>query len=76
MPGKKTSRRDCLKLMAASAGLAATAPVGWSQENPTKKPAAAEPLEPPPEHERRMQWWQEAKFGMFIHWPLQRDRPS
>jgi alpha-L-fucosidase len=21
-------------------------------------------------HDRRIQWWQEAKFGMFIHWGL------
>ncbi|HBB96918.1 MAG TPA: alpha-L-fucosidase, partial [Blastocatellia bacterium] len=25
---------------------------------------------PPPDHDRRIQWWQEAKFGMFIHWGL------
>ena len=24
--------------------------------------------ETPQEHERRMVWWREAKFGMFIHW--------
>jgi alpha-L-fucosidase len=23
-----------------------------------------------PDHERRMQWWREARFGMFIHWGL------
>lgn len=23
-----------------------------------------------PDHERRIQWWREAKFGMFIHWGL------
>jgi hypothetical protein len=22
------------------------------------------------DHDRRIQWWQEAKFGMFIHWGL------
>src|SRR5438445_13031757 len=21
-----------------------------------------------PSHEERMQWWREARFGMFIHW--------
>jgi alpha-L-fucosidase len=25
---------------------------------------------PPPDHERRIAWWREAKFGMFIHWGL------
>jgi alpha-L-fucosidase len=29
-----------------------------------------EDLTPPPNHERRIQWWREAKFGMFIHWGL------
>ena len=24
----------------------------------------------PPSHERRIQWWREAKFGMFVHWGL------
>jgi len=24
----------------------------------------------PPGHERRIQWWREAKLGMFIHWGL------
>ncbi len=26
--------------------------------------------EPPAERDRRMQWWREARFGMFIHWGL------
>jgi alpha-L-fucosidase len=24
----------------------------------------------PPDHDRRIQWWRQAKFGMFIHWGL------
>src|SRR6202142_1547563 len=68
-PGKGTSRRDYLRLMAAAAGLAATAPVSWAQEG-VKKTVTADPQAPPPDHDRRIQWWQEAKFGMFIHWGL------
>ncbi len=33
--------------------------------------AAAEPTSPPESNEQRiarMKWWQEARFGMFIHW--------
>ena len=30
-------------------------------------PAAA-PVETKEQHDARMQWWREAKFGMFIHW--------
>ncbi len=24
----------------------------------------------PPDHDRRIQWWRQAKFGMFVHWGL------
>jgi len=63
-----TSRRDCLKMIAASAGLAAAAPLAVAQAGNTTKPAPQSGT--PPDHERRMQWWHEAKFGMFIHWGL------
>src|SRR6202163_3071431 len=65
---KGTSRRDCLKMMAATAGLATAAPLAFAQENAAKK--SVQQAGPPPGHERRIQWWQEAKFGMFIHWGL------
>ncbi|MCH7228825.1 alpha-L-fucosidase [Haloferula sp. A504] len=41
--------------------------------------AAAEPMKPSPDpyvhetsaqHDQRMAWWREAKFGMFIHWGI------
>src|SRR3989441_9992441 len=62
-----TSRRDYLKMMAATAGLATAAPLAFAQEDAAKKSVQQVP---PPGHERRIQWWQEAKFGMFIHWGL------
>ncbi len=63
-----TSRRDYLKIMVATAGLATAGPLAFAQEDAAKK---SEPqVGPPPGHERRIQWWQEAKFGMFIHWGL------
>lgn len=36
------------------------------------KPALAVdlPVETKQQHDQRMQWWREAKFGMFIHWGL------
>ena len=37
--------------------------------NPPPLAASAIPS-PPPGHDRRIQWWREAKFGMFIHWGL------
>ena len=30
--------------------------------------ASAAPVETPRQHAARMEWWREAKFGMFIHW--------
>jgi alpha-L-fucosidase len=35
-----------------------------------EKAAEKEDLTPPPNHEKRIQWWREAKFGMFVHWGL------
>ena len=29
---------------------------------------ASKAAPPPPSHSERMQWWREARFGMFIHW--------
>jgi alpha-L-fucosidase len=39
--------------------LAAAAP------SPPQTPA---PARVPPDHERRIKWWHDAKFGMFVHW--------
>jgi alpha-L-fucosidase len=58
------SRRSHLKTLLAAAGGASV--------------AGLEPLtswalsagDPPQGHERRIRWWREAKFGMFIHWGL------
>ncbi len=50
------SRRDYLGLMAAAPGFMAAGPA-------TAAGGAAD-------RERRMRWWHQAKFGMFIHWGL------
>jgi alpha-L-fucosidase len=31
---------------------------------------ATQPIETPEQQEKRMEWWHEAKFGMFIHWGI------
>lgn len=36
----------------------------------TNDPAAIWKTEYGPSHEERMQWWREARFGMFIHWGI------
>jgi len=57
------SRREHLKTLfagAAGASLTASQPLAaYSPEQSTWSP---------PDHERRMQWWRQAKFGMFVHW--------
>ena len=63
------SRRDCLGLLGAGSGLLATAVTGAGRSS---EPGGA--ALPGPEEEadraRRLKWWHEAKFGMFIHWGL------
>ncbi len=51
------SRRDYLALVGATASLAA------SPSNALALPGDAD-------RERRMKWWHDARFGMFIHWGL------
>ena len=50
------TRRDYLQLMAAGAAAAHT--------------VHASPAGGDADREQRMQWWHEARFGMFIHWGL------
>ncbi len=49
-----------LKGMWVLALLPALCAAGWIQSQ----------RESPSEHDARMQWWREARFGMFIHWGL------
>ena len=51
--------------IASSAGTVSCVRFGKAVEEHPK-----EDLTPPPNHEKRIQWWREAKFGMFIHWGL------
>ena len=54
-------RRDLLKLVPATSGLALAAgraALAWPG-------ADAEPPVPPPPD---LGWWREARFGMFVHW--------
>ncbi|MEW6129932.1 MAG: alpha-L-fucosidase [Acidobacteriota bacterium] len=55
------SRREYLKLLGAGAALAASdLSINAASPNPDE----------PGDRARRMRWWHEAKFGMFIHWGL------
>ena len=61
MDFKEISRRDYLKLMGAGATLAAC---------DLSTNAGALIADEQADRSRRMKWWHEAKFGMFIHWGL------
>ena len=52
---------------------------GWSQQRPAppqgeqpvrRNLSAGRPAEIDPTLERRIKWWREARFGLFIHWGL------
>jgi len=62
------SRRDCLKLIGAGAAAAAAGVRPFSAQNPQS--LGPESDQAKADRERRMKWWHEAKFGMFIHWGL------
>jgi alpha-L-fucosidase len=60
------SRRDYIKL--AFAGLAGSS-LGRLQPLAAAASSALS-ASSPADHETRIQWWREAKFGMFVHWGL------
>ncbi|HZC24761.1 MAG TPA: alpha-L-fucosidase, partial [Candidatus Binatia bacterium] len=60
------SRRKHLKTLLAAAGGASLACL----QPPAVLAGTSTADVPPPDHERRIEWWREAKFGMFVHWGL------
>ena len=68
------SRRNYLKLIGASAAVAVSGPSMFAATNGAEPQQQPKPPEESPaiiaDRERRMKWWHEAKFGMFIHWGL------
>jgi alpha-L-fucosidase len=69
------TRREYLQLVGVGATALATSAVG-ANGGAAKVGRAVEgnPAEPSPaeaaDRARRMKWWHEAKFGMFVHWGL------
>ncbi len=61
------SRRNHLKTLLAAAGGASLAGL---RPLTTLALATSAASVPPLDHERRIQWWRQAKFGMFVHWGL------
>ena len=66
------NRRDYLTFMSAAAGALATVGQGDLAFGQQTRPAdnGAPTTSTIEDRERRMKWWHEAKFGMFIHWGL------
>jgi alpha-L-fucosidase len=68
----KMNRREYLATMGAAAGALALS--GMDVRSNPQEPKAASESAPTTstleDRTRRMQWWHEAKFGMFIHWGL------
>src|SRR5215470_13816143 len=60
-----STRRDYLKLILAGASGA-----NFLSCEPLALADSKQNGPPPPDHDRRIAWWRQAKFGMFIHWGL------
>jgi len=67
MTQRPYSRRDYIKLMA---GGTAAASLGGAMHAPVSSASAAPRDATAADRARRMKWWHEARFGMFIHWGL------
>src|ERR1041385_4015088 len=63
---KEITRREMLKTasVAAAAGILSPAEFAAQENRPNQNTGD------PATRARRMQWWHEARFGMFIHWGL------
>src|SRR5881398_2543916 len=77
MSKNQTSRRDwILQTSAATAGAVFSssttsfAAIGGRPFDPVEAQAKTAPTGDEADRVRRMKWWHEARFGMFIHWGL------
>ena len=61
------NRRNYLALMGAAAGAVATGPNLVSAQQPAPATDGAPTTSTVEDRSRRMKWWHEAKFGMFVH---------
>ena len=66
----KINRRDLLVSLGAGAGALATASKFDIFAQETRPAEGAPTTSTIADRTRRMKWWHEAKFGMFIHWGL------
>lgn len=64
------TRRESLAGLAAGGALAGAITSSCGKQSPESKAEARVEAGPPAGHERRIAWWRQARFGMFIHWGL------
>ncbi len=64
------SRRDSLKILGTGAATVAGGLGNWASAKAHAAPLPEESSDVVRDRERRMKWWHDAKFGMFIHWGL------
>src|ERR1700761_1309032 len=64
------SRRNMLLGTGAAVAALGVGPLGLAQKTKSMSERNPEPVPPTPDQIRRMKWWHEAKFGMFIHFGL------
>src|SRR5579863_8545151 len=65
MPDFSVDRRGLIMAAAAAPAVLAANPA--ASQPPGRDPSGDAPT---PDQQRRMQWWHDAKFGMFIHFGL------
>ncbi len=83
MNSGRISRRNTLKILGAAGVVVAGGVPAFAQETPAAPPFENEPARrdgsgrklvvpgsDAADRARRMRWWHEAKFGMFVHWGL------
>lgn len=61
------NRFTCLSLLLSTAGIW---PLAAVPETASDNPVLRERRETPEQHDARMGWFRDARFGMFIHWGL------
>src|SRR6516164_11764835 len=77
MNKNQTSRREWIRdtssavaATAFSGKIASFASIGGRRIAPLEAQAQTAPASEEADRLRRMKWWHEARFGMFIHWGL------
>lgn len=73
MKPSRIPRRDWLFGSSTALAAVAASPTVFGARKPavtTSEPLQQAPSDTDASRDRRMQWWHEARFGMFIHWGL------